>query len=110
MDPAAPPEVQTVLPLLVEGGLLLQVLLLQAQQQTSNAATVRQQRLIQLLKHTEEEEEEECNHQRHEGRGRSEVTGSYRGLSMDQSVDIRWRQEADLLQQVAVFPEKNSDL
>ena len=40
---------------------------------------------------------------------RSEVR-SYRGYAVDQSVDIRWQQEADLLQQVAVFPEHRSDL
>lgn len=34
----------------------------------------------------------------------------YRGLSVDQSADVRWRQEADLLQQVAGLPEHNSDL
>lgn len=42
---------------------------------------------------------------------RSEVGHqSYRGLGVDQSADVRWRQEADLLQQVAELPEHSSDL
>lgn len=44
-----------------------------------------------------------------EVRGQS-VAGSYRGLGVDQSVDVWWKQEVDLLQQVTVLPEHSSDL
>ena len=41
---------------------------------------------------------------------RSAVTLSYHGLTVDQPVDIRWRQETNLLQQVAVLPQDSFDL
>lgn len=44
------------------------------------------------------------------GGQRSGVTGSYHGLCVDLSVDLRWRLEADLVQQLAVLPEHISDL